>query len=277
MTRLIDLEGQRRIEAALSLDTVDRLIMRARREQSQHVAAMIRKAASAVADATGLSLLVDTLRRRAVYRRTVNELSQLDDAVLADIGLTRFEIRRRALECCKDSVPARQTWLGRKAAVAAFRASGLVALVDVLRRHSAYRQTVNELSRLDDAVLADIGMNRGEIHSRALTCANESVPARETWLTRLGAWYGRVRDEHRTVRELSALDERMLRDIGIEPGSLRGTAEGMTSPGHPMVVEAVTALREAAVVLFAPFGQDRDERIGQALDEVERTTGKRAA
>ncbi|SME97569.1 Uncharacterized conserved protein YjiS, DUF1127 family [Tistlia consotensis] len=204
MTRLIDLESQRRIDAALSLDNIDRLIMRARREQSKHMALLTRKAAAAVANATGLAALADAMRRHTVYRRTVDELSQLDDAVLADIGLTRSEIRRRALECSK-----------------------------------------------------------------------ECVPARETWLSRLGAWYGRVRDEHRTVRELSALDERMLRDIGIEPGSIRGAAEGMTSPSHPMVVEAVTALREAAVILFAPFKQSRELPAGQV--QAEPTTEKRAA
>ncbi|MEX2631514.1 MAG: DUF1127 domain-containing protein [Tistlia sp.] len=207
MTRLIDLEGQRRIDAALlPFESPERLMMRARREQARYMGELTRMTVSAVTRVTGLAALSDSLRRHTVYRRTVDELSQLDDAVLADIGMTRSEIRRRALECSRDAVPARQRWWNRAA-----------------------------------------------------------------------AWLATVRDEQRTVRELSALDERMLRDIGIEPGSLRGTAERMTGPSRPMVIEAVSALREAAVVIFTPFKQARDQQISQALTEVGQTTGKRAA
>ena len=206
MTRLIDLESQRRLDAAIALDDADRLLMRARRAQSRYMAELIRKGAAGAARATGLSALGDAMRRHTVYRRTVDELNMLDDAVLADIGLTRSEIRRRALECSR-----------------------------------------------------------------------ESVPVRARWWNRLGAWLERTRDEQRTVRELLALDERMLRDIGIEPGSLRRTAENMTSPNSPMVVEAVSALREAVVVLFTPFKQAREMNAGQGFEPVARTDDKRAA
>lgn len=205
MTRPIDLQGQPRFPEAIALDDADRLVMRARREQSRYMAEMIRKGATALSRATGLSALADVLRRHALYRRTLDELSQLDNAMLADIGLTRSEIRRRALECSR-----------------------------------------------------------------------ESVPARARWWNRLGAWLERARDEHRTVRELSALDARMLRDIGIEPGSLRGAAERMSNPNSPMVVEAVTALREAVVVLFAPK-QARETNEAQGFEAVAPTDGKRAA
>lgn len=206
MTRLTELTTQRRIDAVLALENQEHLIRQARRLQSQYMGKAVRIAATAVARGTGLVALANALRRHAVYRRTLDELSQLDNAVLADIGVTRSEIRRRALECSREAVPATQGW----------------------------------------------------------------------W-SRAGAWLHRVRDEQRTVRELSRLDARMLRDIGIEPGSLRGTAERMTGPNNPMVVEAVSALREAAVVIFAPFKQSRDQRVAPALDEVERITGKRAA
>lgn len=206
MTRLIDIEGQRRVDAAFALENPERLVMRARRAQAHAMADLSRRSATAIGRATGLAAVADGFRRHTVYRRTVHELSQLDDAVLADIGLTRWEIRRRALEC-----------------------------------------------------------------------SAEAVPVRRRWWNRVGAWFGRVRDEQRTVRELSALDERMLRDIGIEPGSLRGTAERMTGPSGPMVVEAVSALRDAVVVLFTPFKQSRDLRVAPAQDLVVGTAGKRAA
>ncbi len=206
MTRLTELESERRLDASLFLDDAERLVQRARREQSRYVGRIAGKAFRGFAAASGLSALGAALRRHAVYRRTLDELSQLDSAVLADIGLTRSEIRRRALECSRDA-----------------------------------------------------------------------VPAGEHWWTRLGAWVARVRAENQTIRELSVLDARMLRDIGIEPGSVGGTAERMTAPANTMVVEAVSALRDAAVILFAPLKQSRDLRAAQAVDLVERHDTRAAA
>lgn len=49
------------------------------------------------------SILTAVKTRRAqnrLYRQTVRELSQLSNRELADLGLSRYEIRRIALETC---------------------------------------------------------------------------------------------------------------------------------------------------------------------------------
>lgn len=49
-----------------------------------------------------------------------------------------------------------------------FEDYGMRRAVEELRKHSAYRATYNELHKLSDKELQDIGINRGMIHSIAL-------------------------------------------------------------------------------------------------------------
>lgn len=49
-----------------------------------------------------------------------------------------------------------------------FQDYGMRRAIYELRKHSAYRQTYNELSKLSDKELNDIGINRGMIHELAL-------------------------------------------------------------------------------------------------------------
>ena len=56
--------------------------------------------------ATGMASLIDAAKirfaRHRVYRRTVNELSELSNRELADLGLHRSMIRRLALQAAEE-------------------------------------------------------------------------------------------------------------------------------------------------------------------------------
>ncbi len=83
-------------------------------------------------------------------RRAVGELESMNDSLLRDIGIDRSRIEEIARDMAAEPTPAMRPALGPFAA---------------LRRWLSQRQTVNELSRLDDRVLEDIGIVRSEIPS----------------------------------------------------------------------------------------------------------------
>ncbi|WP_170360287.1 DUF1127 domain-containing protein [Ruegeria arenilitoris] len=60
------------------------------------------------APATGLASLIEAAKTRfvryRVYRRTVNELSELSNRELADLGLHRSMIRRVAMQAAEEYV-----------------------------------------------------------------------------------------------------------------------------------------------------------------------------
>ena len=156
--------------------------------------------------------LVETVlrpfRRRAIVRR----LERLDDRMLEDIGVRRWEI---------DIVAA--STAGRRAPTLA------VALVDLLaavakgivarqERHAAER----ELRNLDDRMLRDIGISRSDIREvaagRPISAraeeANEAIEGLRRWVRSRAA-----------AKELNALDRRTLNDIGMVRGDIDWVAE----------------------------------------------------
>jgi uncharacterized protein YjiS (DUF1127 family) len=134
----------------------------------------------------------------------------------------------------------------RAAAIGAWVADLVAKPALRYRQWRAARAAVRELESLDDRMLADIGITREQI--RALTHAAPHVAAQERGAmlvdfvrARLVEPFKRWRARSRTRQELSALDDAMLRDIGIERGQIDGiaaaVAEGkLARPGTPVPV-----------------------------------------
>ncbi|MFO1061761.1 MAG: DUF1127 domain-containing protein [Dongiaceae bacterium] len=166
-------------------------------------------------------------RQRAAQRRhMIDELESLDDHVLADIGLRRDDIAEAVDRVVGPKGPS-------LAAIAAEAGLGLAqtlgnALTGWYRRQRAY----DELMALDDAMLRDIGVNRGEIPLivARLSRSPEAMPI-QSWrldeeLVRPIRQWNRSRQ---TARTLQSLDDHMLTDIGLVRGEIDEVAETMAA------------------------------------------------
>jgi uncharacterized protein YjiS (DUF1127 family) len=160
------------------------------------------------------SLLQRWLHRAAVVR----ELSELDGRMLEDIGISRWQINEIA-----------------DAAVGGQRPSLLSALIDAVtgsvvrwhRRNQAFQQ----LSQLDDRMLADIGVNRGDIPHLVESWDGEVADRTETAddefaLVRGFRTWNRSRA---TAKALHALDNHTLQDIGLVRGDIDWVAEELAN------------------------------------------------
>lgn len=107
----------------------------------------------------------------------------------------------------------------RAGADAAPRSSGVLAVLGrMLRRRAIYR----ELMSLDDRLLADIGLTRGDVAAVAHRAAEEDRPGEARAQFRPFAFVralieriGEARRRQAAMDELMALDERILADIGL--------------------------------------------------------------
>lgn len=171
-------------------------------------------ATAAIAD---FARTVVTSLRRAVARAGVaQELAQLDDRMLTDIGVSRAEIQYVADKATQVS--------GTPTVFQAFSRMVFGLFVQPVLRYLHRRHVYNTLMSLDDRMLADIGLSRYEVadYVRNLDgTAMEQVPsllaaAEQDLVAPLRAW-NRARV---TARQLSKLDDRMLVDIGVVRGDI---------------------------------------------------------
>ena len=103
--------------------------------------------------------------------------------------------------------------------------------VETRRRRAVYR----ELMSLDDRLLADIGLTRGDVAAVAHRAAEEAAPVElavgRTVADALARLAGRILERMRrraAMAELMALDDRLLADIGLSrsqiPAAIGSTA-----------------------------------------------------
>jgi uncharacterized protein YjiS (DUF1127 family) len=147
--------------------------------------------------------------RRALIAR---QLQKLDDRLLADIGLQRWQIEvvaDNAVGGSRESFPA-----------------AVVQLVSLLgkgfRLWREKRIAYRELMALDERMLRDIGLNRGDIPA-VVAGINRTAEATDSTdpLDALRRW-NRSRSAAKT---LNALDSRMLNDMGFVRGDIDWVAE----------------------------------------------------
>lgn len=124
------------------------------------------------------------------------------------------------------------------------------------------RATLDRLSRLNDHMLDDIGLDRGTIHDFAE--GTQERPAASPLVARIRAY----RQRRATIRELEALDDRMLADIGL----VRGQIPAVVKQAMGNNAEDGPALRAKALI----DQLDQKARSGPRAN-IDRQTARRMA
>ena len=122
--------------------------------------------------------------------------------------------------------------------------TGVTALIANARRTAARVKMSHQLSQLTDRQLADMGIARKDIPFLAIETALKAVPLAKSLFGQLAAWREAQDRRVATHRQLKALDDRMLTDIGIDPGQLRVVSGTMVS--------TVGRIKEAARYVAQP-------------------------
>ncbi|MEO3428636.1 DUF1127 domain-containing protein [Pelagibius sp. CAU 1746] len=134
----------------------------------------------------------------------------------------------------------------RSAARAIALRSGLSAFFAAWRRRRQCRRTLKALTALDDRMLNDIGVDRAEIAATAaLSCdaSGDAAPSggNSAWHG-LAAWAAREVNRRRTLRELSALSDEMLADIGISRAEIPDIVDALSSGRTPDTTGATAGI-----------------------------------
>jgi len=134
------------------------------------------------------------------------------------------------------------------------RWSGLAALFGALRRRLQHRRTLKALGELDDRLLSDIGISRAEIEATAAFCCEEEAPVEPSVWHKLADWLDRERRRRRTVRELSAMSDELLADVGIARAEIPAIAAALFVEQRQETVtkQAVEVSPEFAVTAPVP-------------------------
>lgn len=137
------------------------------------------------------------------------------------------------------------------AAEAFGRWTGLSAFFAAWHHRQQRRRTLKALTALDDRVLNDIGVDRAEIAATAaLSCDKTPRSGNSVWHG-LGAWARREVNRRSTLRQLSALSDEMLADIGLSRAEIPAVAADLVA-GHTRTAVGETVDISADVPVMAP-------------------------
>lgn len=149
--------------------------------------------------------LVESLRRPWRRAQLKFELSRLDERMLADIGVKRFQIDNVATNAARASTPTVSEFIGQYLSLA-------------LKQRKLRR----ELNALDDRMLSDIGISRADIPAVVASVGAEREDGQEfDPIASIRVW-NRSRE---TARTLAAMDDRQLNDMGFVRGDIDWVAE----------------------------------------------------
>lgn len=166
-------------------------------------------------------VLVNSVRKHFKRAAIERELSQLDNRMLEDLGLSREEIGSVAAMAV--SVPGEGTLF---AEFSRLIVNLFVRPVVAWNRRRAVEST---LMSMDDRMLSDIGLTRHEaaeyvrnLGREAADPLPETLAAMEQDVTAPIRMWNRARE---TARQLNALTDRQLLDIGIVRGDIADLAQ----------------------------------------------------
>jgi len=159
-----------------------------------------------------LSTLFERIEISMERSRMLSELERLDERMLSDIGLTRTELRERVHSAPVRWSPSLLRRMGRS-----------------LRQSWTKRATVRQLRSLPDALLSDIGIERGQIEDAvtALLAAHEAETPKpvshrrgqtiaELLILPLRQW----NISRHAASEMVRIDPTLLHDIGYVKGDV---------------------------------------------------------
>jgi uncharacterized protein YjiS (DUF1127 family) len=143
------------------------------------------------------------LIRRAKFAARIHSIDYHD--VIAEAERLKSEYLARLLGQAAH-------WIARKTGLAVLGRLLSRSVIMPLRRAAQIRRTTASLHQLDDRLLSDIGLKREDIGYLAVQTAQAPTPATEPAVR--GALTRRIR-RWRTRRELEALSDSVLSDIGV--------------------------------------------------------------
>jgi uncharacterized protein YjiS (DUF1127 family) len=154
-----------------------------------------------------MAAVLRPLRRWAI----IDRLERLDDRMLDDIGVRRYDIGAIARSVASRQGPSIGTALGNL----------FTSLARIVVAWSERRAAYRELSALEDRMLRDIGITRADIPAviDGISVHNPVDSADPFEIVR------RWLRSRATAHDLNALDDRTLDDIGMVRGDIDWVAE----------------------------------------------------
>jgi uncharacterized protein YjiS (DUF1127 family) len=153
--------------------------------------------------------------RRAAIRR---ELGELDDRILADIGIDPWQVDDIAATIAVAEgapVPSTKAVLGK--------------LVSRPRRWAAKRRAYAELMELDDRMLRDIGISRSEVEQVVYGNGQDAPAAADDEAEDIMQTIRQWNRSRAAAKTLNALDDRTLDDIGFVRGDIDWVSEELAN------------------------------------------------
>ncbi|MFQ6019063.1 MAG: DUF1127 domain-containing protein [Kiloniellaceae bacterium] len=235
------LNGQASRAVPDALTAPQSAILEARRLRAETLARLLRAGFGALVRGTGFRRLARLVERNIVLpieranrrRRTIAELSRLDERMLNDIGLSRADIGTVASDLARRATPAETLPIRLPEAVSRALAA--------IRAARARGKTIRELKQLPDRLLADIGIARDEIESavdrlfaRQADRGRQRRPSSPSpahgLRDRAGAVLRALRQwrmSRRAAGQMARFDAQVMADLGYVKGDIDWVPEAM--------------------------------------------------